>query len=102
MKSGRRTFLKRLHRPAISSLLYSGKPNALDQARSSWPREFASPLHNQCAFRLRHATEWLLPWWSCDVTGEPASKKFMSWGREKRNTVSKYHVAVPNQSQRAA
>ena len=49
-----------------------------------------------------HATEWRLTWWSCDVTGELASKKFMSWGREKQNAVSKYPVAVSNQSQRAA
>jgi hypothetical protein len=35
-------------------------------------------------------------------TGELASKKFMSWGREKQNAVSKYPVAVSNQSQRAA
>jgi hypothetical protein len=25
-----------------------------------------------------------LTWWSCDVTGELATKKFMSWGREKQ------------------
>jgi hypothetical protein len=49
-----------------------------------------------------HATEWRLTWWTCDVTGELPSKKFMSWGREKQNTVSKYPVAVSNQSQRAA
>ena len=49
-----------------------------------------------------HASEWRLTWWSCDVTGELPSKKFMSWGREKQNTVSKYPVAVSNQSQRAA
>src|SRR6266446_3408822 len=30
-----------------------------------------------------HATEWRLTWWSCDVTGELASKKFMNWRREK-------------------
>ena len=34
-----------------------------------------------------HATEWRLTWWSCDVTGELASKKFMSWGREKQNGI---------------
>ena len=39
---------------------------------------------------------------SCDVPRELASKKFMSWGREKQNVVSKYPVAVSNQSQRAA
>jgi hypothetical protein len=49
-----------------------------------------------------HASEWRLTWWSCDVTGELPSKKFMSWGREKQNAVSKYPVAVSNQSHRAA
>jgi hypothetical protein len=34
--------------------------------------------------------------------GELASEKFMSWSREKQNAVSKYPVAVSNQSQRAA
>jgi hypothetical protein len=29
-----------------------------------------------------HATEWRLTWWTCDVTGELPSKKFMGWGRE--------------------
>jgi hypothetical protein len=49
-----------------------------------------------------HASEWRLTWWSCDVTGELPSKKFMSWGREKQNAVSKYPVAVSNQSHRVA
>jgi hypothetical protein len=49
-----------------------------------------------------HASEWRLTWWGCDVTGELPSKKFMRWGREKQNAVSKYPVAVSNQSQRAA
>jgi hypothetical protein len=49
-----------------------------------------------------HATEWRLTWWSCDVTGELPSKSFMSWGRKKQNAVSKYPVAVSNQSHRAA
>jgi hypothetical protein len=48
------------------------------------------------------ATGWRLTWWSCDVTGELATKKFMSWGREKQNAVSKYPVAVSNQIHRAA
>lgn len=52
--------------------------------------------------KVLHATEWRLTWWPCDVTGELPSKKFMSWGREKQNAVSKYPVAVSNQSQRAA
>ena len=49
-----------------------------------------------------HASEWRLTFNTCDVTGELASKAFMRWGREKQNAVSKYPVAVSNQSQRAA
>ena len=49
-----------------------------------------------------HASEWRLTFNTCDVTGELPSKKFMSWGREKQNAVSKYPVAVSNQSHRAA
>jgi DeoR/GlpR family transcriptional regulator of sugar metabolism len=49
-----------------------------------------------------HASEWRLTFNTCDVTGELPSKKFMSWGREKQNAVSKYPATVSNQSQRAA
>jgi hypothetical protein len=49
-----------------------------------------------------HATEWRLTWWNCDVTGELPSKKFMNWGREKQNAVSKYPVTVSNQGHRSA
>ena len=49
-----------------------------------------------------HASEWRLTFNTCDVTGELASKAFMRWGREKQNAVSKYSVAVSNQSHRAA
>jgi hypothetical protein len=52
--------------------------------------------------KAQHASEWRLTWWSCDVTGELGSKAFMRWGREKQNAVSKYPVAVSNQSHRAA
>ena len=52
--------------------------------------------------KVLHATEWRLTWWDCDVTGELRSKKFMHWGREKQSAVSKYPVAVSNQSHRAA
>jgi hypothetical protein len=45
--------------------------------------------------KVRHASEWRLTWWPCDVTGELASKKFMSWGREKQNTVLIYSSTVP-------
>ena len=56
------------------------------------------------AFNLKapHASEWRLTWWSCDVTGDLPSKKFMGWGREKQNAVSKYPVTVSNQSHRVA
>lgn len=49
-----------------------------------------------------HASEWRLTFNPCDVTGELPSKAFMRWGREKQNAVSKYPVAVSNQSQCAA
>ena len=49
-----------------------------------------------------HASEWRLTFNTCDVTGELASKAFMRWGREKQNAVSKYPVAVSNQSHRPA
>ena len=52
--------------------------------------------------KVLHATEWRLTWWGCNVTGELPSKKFMHWGREKQNAVSKYPVTVSNQSHRAA
>jgi hypothetical protein len=45
--------------------------------------------------KTQHASEWRLTWWPCDVTGAPAAKTFMSWGREKQNTVLKYSRTVP-------
>ena len=65
-------------------------------------RNAASSNASAFSRKALHATEWRLTWWGCDVTGERASKRFMSWGREKQNAVSKYPVAVSNQSQRAA
>ena len=35
-------------------------------------------------FKVRHASEWRLTAWQCDVTGAMATKKFMQWGREKK------------------
>ncbi|MHC4053399.1 hypothetical protein [Bradyrhizobium sp. 25ACV] len=32
--------------------------------------------------KLPHASEWKLTFWGCDVTGELATKEFMSWERE--------------------
>lgn len=32
--------------------------------------------------KLPHASEWRLTFWSCDVTGDLTSNKFMRWGRE--------------------
>jgi hypothetical protein len=52
--------------------------------------------------KTAHAPEWRLTWWSCDVTGELATKKFMSWGREKQNAVSKYPVAVSSRHREAS
>ncbi|HZH09298.1 MAG TPA: hypothetical protein VEZ24_02895 [Microvirga sp.] len=35
--------------------------------------------------KLRHASEWRLTEYSCDVTGELATKAFLRWGREEKN-----------------
>jgi hypothetical protein len=35
--------------------------------------------------KQRHASEWKLTAFDCDVTGEPASKAFMRWGREGKH-----------------
>ena len=51
--------------------------------------------------KVTHASEWRITFWTCDVTGDLPSKKFMSWDREKQNAVSKYPVAV-SWNQRAA
>jgi hypothetical protein len=45
--------------------------------------------------KMRHASEWRLTWRPCDVTGALPAKPFMSWGREKQNTVLKYSPTVP-------
>lgn len=47
------------------------------------------------SLKARHASEWRLTWQTCNVTGELAAKPFMSWGREKQKTVSKYSSTVP-------
>ena len=44
--------------------------------------------------KTQHASEWRLTWLPCNLTGEPPSKPFMSWGREKQNTVSTYSPTV--------
>jgi DNA-binding transcriptional MocR family regulator len=45
-----------------------------------------------------HASEWRLTFNTCDVTGQLASKAFMSWDREKQTAVSKYPATGPIQS----
>jgi hypothetical protein len=44
--------------------------------------------------KVRHASEWRLTWWPCDVRCA-GCETFMSWGREKQNTVLKYSPTVP-------
>jgi hypothetical protein len=63
-------------------------------------RNDAVALHDRLASKL--CTSARMTFNTCDVTGELASKAFMRWGREKQNAVSKYPVAVSNQSHRAA
>ena len=40
--------------------------------------------------KSRHASEWRLTWWKCDVSGKLATKQFMNWQGQKQNAVSKY------------
>jgi hypothetical protein len=46
--------------------------------------------------KVPHASEWRLTWWSCDVTGQLPSKKFMSWAAKNKtryqNIPSRYQT----------
>src|SRR5258708_7514416 len=87
-----------LFKPAPFKVMHGGRGSS-----KSW--NFARALlilgSHPKLYRLR---QWRLTWWGCDVTGELPSKKFILGSRksEKQNAVSKYPVAVSNQSQRAA
>jgi hypothetical protein len=63
-------------------------PQACSRFRPAASGSFAISQKGAFSQKASHATEWRLNWWGCDVTGELASKKFMSWGREKQNAVS--------------
>jgi hypothetical protein len=84
-REGRRAGSRSGHHPSISL--------AISKKLAIWIAQMTAEGTNN--------GEWRLTWWSCDVTGELASKAFMRWGREKQNAVSKYPVAVSNQIQRA-
>jgi hypothetical protein len=46
--------------------------------------------------KIRHATEWRLTLAPCNLTGQPATKRFMSYGRgQTQNTVRKEASTVP-------
>jgi hypothetical protein len=47
--------------------------------------------------KVQHASEWRLTAWPCHITGDFATKAFMSWRPEKQNPVSKYPAAGSNQ-----
>jgi DNA-binding transcriptional regulator YhcF (GntR family) len=48
------------------------------------------------SYKARHASEWRLTWWPCDVTGALPSKEFMRWQPEMQNPVSNYNATVPS------
>jgi hypothetical protein len=50
------------------------------------------------SLKVRHASEWRLTWWPCNVTRAPPERPFLKWRPEKQNTVSKYPAAGSNQS----
>jgi hypothetical protein len=47
--------------------------------------------------KVQHASEWRLTAWPCHVTGDLATRAFMSWRPEKQNPVSKYPSTGSNQ-----
>jgi DNA-binding transcriptional MocR family regulator len=47
--------------------------------------------------KVQHASEWRLTAWPCHVTGNTATKAFMSWRPEKQNPGSKYPATGSNQ-----
>jgi hypothetical protein len=51
--------------------------------------------------KVPHASEWRLTAWPCHVTGDLATKAFMSWRPEKQNPVSKYSIPGSNQDHSA-
>lgn len=47
--------------------------------------------------KTRHASEWRLTWFSCNLTNASPQKPFMRWQPEKRNTVSNHSLTVSNE-----
>lgn len=50
------------------------------------------------SLKLRHATEWRLTEFPCDITGATATKDFMRWIPDGRNTSSVTEPTVPRQN----
>jgi hypothetical protein len=55
-------------------------------------------LVKQGAFSLksRHASEWRVTMWPCNITGAAATTAFTNWGKNEK-PVSNHHATVPNQ-----
>jgi hypothetical protein len=47
------------------------------------------------SLKTRHATEWRLTEFPCDVTGQSATKDFMRWSLQKQNSVPLAGLTVP-------
>jgi hypothetical protein len=45
--------------------------------------------------KSRHASEWRLTFWPCNVTGELSSKRFMNWGKTEHGINSFQHGINP-------
>lgn len=78
-----------------------GKTTAGRALKLLQARGFIVPtMKGAFSLKLRHATEWRLTEFPCDMTHAIASKEFMRWTPEIQNTVplqtSKVPKAVPN------
>jgi hypothetical protein len=46
--------------------------------------------------KVRHASEWRVTMWPCNITGASSTRAFMNWGK-KQKPVSNYHATVSDQ-----
>ena len=65
-------------RQAVQAIHVS-KTTALRAMAALQDRGFIVAVTKGCFDRLRHATEWRLTVFRCDVTGQPASRDFETW-----------------------
>jgi DNA-binding transcriptional regulator YhcF (GntR family) len=50
-------------------------------------------------WKVRHASEWRVTMWPCNVSGAIATKAYMNWGKQNQKPVSNDQSTVSNQDQ---